>query len=55
MKDLKDRVEFIGICKECNKQNEVAVPKKYIDILIPRYCTECGSKTDYSNKISSLL
>lgn len=51
---MKNQVNFIGKCKECNTTNEVTVPKEHIEKLIPRYCTDCGNKINYLKKPCSL-
>ena len=44
------KITFTTICKNCNKINAVSVSKNQEKKLIPRYCIECGNKTDYSKK-----
>lgn len=47
---MNKKIIFTSICKKCNKSNEVPVPKDQVEKLNPRYCIECGNKTDYSKK-----
>lgn len=51
---MNKKIIFTSTCNRCNKNNEITVSKKQSKKITPRYCTECGNKTDYSKKPCSL-